>query len=372
MKTASLAALVALVACVSEQSASAQVRVVSLPWPPSVLPRTPPLAPAGSGLMPLDPRFLGKLTNREQVVVGLDPDGKPNSVRVLQTIRIDPLGDYVFTIPAPVRTVTPGPGTESDPGQRVDQILWQGFSPGRRVLAAWADLRLAESVAALPVEVQVEPRGRRTILTVTNVTGATVRSFTADPERVSLGQVLGRIRAAVRRNVFAEGLNIGVEGKTTPVRVLVAAPLHVEGTARLGGASNQAGAEFSGVLDGVRKRELRVLVPGAGQPKINLRVRTADVEDAVTSAQDPRTRLAETIRLELTYARKRQYDQFLSSPDLTGPSSATYVYRTAARPTPAPPTGGKGSDDDHTLGWIVLGLGLATAVPAAAVIWAHS
>jgi hypothetical protein len=369
VKSASLAALAALAACVAAQSASAQVRVVSLPWPPTVLPRTPPLAPAGSGLMPLDPRFLGKLTNRERVVVGLDPDGTPNSIRVFQTIRIDPLGDYVFTIPAPVRTVTPGPGTESEPGQRVNQILWQGFSPGNRVLAAWADLRVAESVDALPVEVRVEPTGRRTILTVTNVTGVSVPSFTADPEPVSLGQVLGRIRAAIKRNVFAEGLNIGVEGKTTPVPVRVAAPLDISGSARSAGSE----VGFSGLLDGVRERELRVVLPGTSSPKIDLRVRTANVEDTVTSKQNPRRRLAETIRLELTYARKRQYDQFLASPDQTGPSSATYVFRTASRPVVATPaaTGSRG-DEDHTLGWIVLGLGLAAAVPLAAVVWAHS
>ena len=68
-------------------------------------------------------------------------------------------------------SVTPGPGTESQPGRRENQILWEGFSPGRRVLAAWADLRLEESVAGLPVEVSVEP-GEVTIRNATAVDGA--------------------------------------------------------------------------------------------------------------------------------------------------------------------------------------------------------
>ena len=55
----------------------------------------------------------------------------------------------------------------------------------------------------------------------------------------------------------------------------------------------------------------------------------------------------------------------------TGPSSATYVYRTTA-PTPvAEPTAASG-DEDNTVGWIVLGLGLVAALPVAAVVWAHS
>jgi hypothetical protein len=82
--------------------------------------------------------------------------------------------------------------------------------------------------------------------------------------------------------------------------------------------------------------------------------------------------LAGTIALELAYARKRQYDMFLASPEQTGPSSTTYVYRTAAAVQPTRPAAGSGSDRSHTLGWIVLALGLAAALPAAAVIWAHS
>jgi hypothetical protein len=86
----------------------------------------------------------------------------------------------------------------------------------------------------------------------------------------------------------------------------------------------------------------------------------------------PRRLLARAIPLELTYARKRQYDMFLASPDPTGPSSATYVYRTVAAPRVSPAAGG-GTDGggSHTVGLIVLGIGLAAAVPVAAVIWAH-
>jgi hypothetical protein len=145
----------------------------------------------------------------------------------------------------------------------------------------------------------------------------------------------------------------------------VAAPLRVGGTVRVGGER----IPFSARLDGVRRSELRVPIP-EGKPEIELRTQPDDVE-LPRPASDPRGLLAQTIALELTYARARQFDQFLSSPDPTGPSSATYVYRTAA-PRPAAEPLAPSGDEDDTVGWIVLGLGLAAALPAAAVVWAHS
>jgi hypothetical protein len=334
---------------------------VSLPWPPEVLPRIPPLAPETSGLLPLPPRFVRGLDNRERVVVGIDEEGKPHSVRVLQTIVLKRLGDYVLTVPAPVLSVTPGPGTESQPGRRENQILWEGFSPGRRALAAWAELRPAESVAGLPVEVKVEPGA----VTIRNATGVTVPSFTADPDPASLALVSGRVRSSIRADVFPEGLNVGLRGSKTPEQLHVAAPLRLRGTVRVGDAS----FPFAGRLDGVRRSEIRVPVP-PGKPEVEVQVRPEDIE-LPRPAKSPRDLLAQTIALELTYARKRQFDQFLASPDATGPSSATYVYRTATpRPT-AEPAAAPGDGDD-TIGWIVLGLGLAAALPVAAVVWAHS
>jgi hypothetical protein len=334
---------------------------VSLPWPPEVLPRTPPLAPKTSGTLPLPPRFVRGLDNRERVVVGIDEKGKPHSVRVLQTIVLKRLGDYVLTVPAPVLSVTPGPGTESQPGRRENQILWEGFSPGRRVLAAWADLQLAESVAGLPVEVKVEPGA----VTIRNATGVTVPSFSAEPDPASLALVSGRVRSSIKADVFPEGLNVGLRGSKTPEQLRVAAPLRLRGTVRVGDAS----FPFAGRLDGVRRSEIRVPVP-PGKPEVEVRVRPEDIE-LPRPAKNPRDLLAQTIALELTYARKRQFDQFLASPDATGPSSATYVYRTAA-PRPVAEPAAISGDEDHMVGWIVLGLGLVAALPVAAVVWAHS
>ena len=263
--------------------------------------------------------------------------------------------------PAPVLSVTPGPGTESEPGRRENQILWEGFSPGHRVLQAWADLQVAESVAGLPVEVKVEPGA----VTIRNATGVTVPSFTAEPDPASLALVSGRVRSSIKADIFPEGLNVGLRGSKTPQQLRVAAPLRVRGTVRVGGER----IPFSSRLDGVRRSELRVPIP-PGKPEVEVRVRPEDIEPP-RRAKSPRELLAQTIALELTYARKRQFDQFLASPDPTGPSSATYIYRTAA-PRPAAEPAATSGDEDNAVGWIVLGLGLAAALPVAAVVWAHS
>ena len=335
---------------------------MSLPWPPEVLPRTPPLAPANAGVLPLQPRFVRRVSNKERVLVGLDADGTPNSVTVVQTSRLNRLGDYVFAIPAPVVSVLPGPGTESQPGQRTNQILWQGFSPGQRVLSARAELRLEESAPYLPVKVRMAPGDGRTTVFIENQTGVAVPSYTGDVEPVSLAQVLARIRTAMRRNLFAEGLNVELRGRKTPRQVEVAAPLRVTGTVGT--------KRFSALLDGLDRKAVRVTVPDE-KPKVAFTVRTGAVPDGVTEAQGGPERLAGTIELELTYARTRQFDQFLSSPDLTGHSSTSYLYKTAARAALPAPVAAEGSDS-HTMGWIALVLLLAAGLPLGAILWARS
>ena len=206
---------------------------MSLPWPPTVLPSDTAARAPGHGASSRSTRCSwGRLETRERVVVGLEDDGTPHSVRVLQTIVVTRPGNYVFTVPAPVQEVLPGPGTETPPGRRTNQILWQGFSPGRRVLAAWADLRPTESVGSLPLRVRVktEVNGTelaagerrsgdlRVTLIAENATAATAKSFTAEPDPGDLAVVLGRIRSAIRRNVSAEGLNIRLRGASTPSR----------------------------------------------------------------------------------------------------------------------------------------------------------
>src|SRR5207237_1427942 len=128
-------------------------------------------------------------------------------------------------------------------------------------------------------------------------------------------------------------------------------------TAQIAGARGGA-VRFSALLDGLRQTELHLDVHGqavkAPPPTIELRVTPVGVPDRLTPpaarswvtaaaekrlGPDLRRLLARAIRAELTYARKRQYDMFLASPDPTGPGAATYVYRTAALPRVSPLAG---------------------------------
>ena len=357
----------AVAAALAAPAQAAPTQTISLPWPPAVLPRTPPLSPRTSGVLPLQPRFLRRVFNRDLIIVGLDEDGSANAVTVVQTLRLNRLGDYVFAIPAPVVTVLPGPGTRSPPGQRTNEILWQGFSPGQRVLSARAILRPEDSAPFLPVKVRVEPHAGRTTVVIENRTAVGVPSYTGDVGPASLALTLARIRSAIGRGVFAEGLNVDLHGPKKPTSVEIAAPLRITGRVEAGRGPRR----FSGTLDGTRTRALRVTVTGSEQPNVTFTVRTAAVPDRVKGNLSPRERLARTIELELGYARKRQFDQFLASPDPTGRSRAAYVYRTAAPRHDAAPAAPAGPDD-HTVGWIALALVLAAGLPLAVFAWARS
>jgi hypothetical protein len=395
-------------------AAPAQGRFVDLPRTDSALPLTPPVPPTpGASGLPLTPSlFVGGLRTRELVDVGVDTAGAPHTVRVLQRIFVRPSGDYVFSLPAPVVSVRPGPGSESTPGQRQNELLWQGFSPGRRLLAAWVELRPAEGARVLPVRARVETRvdgtaleaGERrsgeldVSLTVENVTGAAARAFSAEAEPLSVAQALDELRSAVRRDLAGEGVFVRVLGPVHAVRKPIAAPLRVEGTltfapgtARLDGARDGV-VRVSGLLDGVRRTKLRLALrgraAGASPPKLRLRVTSQSMTPRFTPpgggtwvgafrrgalGRNGRALLDRAIELELTYARQRQYDMYLASPDPTGPITASYVYRTVAAPRAEPLEPSSGGGESYDVIWLVLaGIGLLLAVPAAAVVWAHS
>ena len=70
-------------------------------------------------------------------------------------------------------------------------------------------------------------RDLQVTLTVENATPGHGEVLTAEPHPVDLAVVLGRIRSAIRRDVYAEGLNIRILSPTTPVKARVAVPLRV-------------------------------------------------------------------------------------------------------------------------------------------------
>ena len=165
---------------------------VALPSPFNPLSPTPPLG----SQPPLDNEgVIHRVETDEHVRVRVDPRGRPFDVRARQRLVVLDKGDYVFVVPAPVVDVLPAPGSESSPGQRRTSILWSGFNPRRKVLAADARLRAREAAPALPI--RVETRGDT--ITVENATAVDAATFTAGAAARPLARYLDLVRTAVSR-----------------------------------------------------------------------------------------------------------------------------------------------------------------------------
>jgi hypothetical protein len=96
----------------------------------------------------------GKVTNDERVVVGLAGDGAVRSVSLEQRLDVLGVGDYAIRERGPAREAT-SLGAERPPLTQRGAVVWQGFTPGHRALAA--RLRLDPQIEArhLPLTVSV-------------------------------------------------------------------------------------------------------------------------------------------------------------------------------------------------------------------------
>jgi hypothetical protein len=356
--------------------AAPPLRLLELPGV-EALPQVPPLAPPQPPLAEVA-RIRGTVEARERVAVGIDAGGTPTSVRVVQRLFVRALGDYAFFIPAPAVSVAAADGSGSRPGLRPNQIVWQGFSPRRKVLAADADLRLADSVDALPLRIRVTgapaQAGRFELaLSLENATAAQVQSFTGDAVEDDVVDALRALRAAVRIGRRVEGRTVRIRGESTPTRVPVSAPLALHGTVsfRTGSVREVTPTRFSGVVGGARPATLRVTVSGEALRATSPRIRVV-AEPLPAAAIPPRSvpTLDDAILGYLRYARTRQYQTFLANPDPAGPSSTTYVFETAAAERPGAAPEPEPAEDPGLPAPVVfaalalLGVGLV-------VLWAH-
>jgi hypothetical protein len=93
--------------------------------------------------------------------------------------------------------------------------------------------------------------------------------------------------------------------------------------------------------------------------------------DEPTSGMSGRQLLDRATRAALTLARMRQYQTFLGNPDPTGSNETTYVYRTAARPTP-PPVAVVASAKRDWATTIAVAAALLLAAAGALLAWSKS
>jgi hypothetical protein len=344
-----LAAGLAAAVLVAPGAAGAALSPVALPSTRIGLTPVPPL-PAGSRL--LEQRIPGAVSSRQTVLVGVSASGTVQSVRVAQRLVLRGLGDYVFAVGAPALSVRRAAGSGSEPGLRHGAVLWQGFSAGRRVLAADVELRPGAAAAALPL--RVSRAGGRLLLE--NTTAVTVTAFGGTASAAGLAAAVRELLRAAATGGVADGLVVSAAG-VRPSQVRVEAPLEVEGQV--------GGRRFRAVL-------------GAGNP-LRLEV-SAGASLALTvrpflpaELLQGRPTLARTVDAALRLARVRQYTTFLRNPDPVGPARAVYRYRIVLPAAPAPTAGGSGADG----GWSPLGIAAAAGLGLASfagllVLWARS
>jgi len=340
------AAVVAALACAGAAHAAQRI---ALPSPIAPLSAQPPLDGGASTAAENVAHSVSSATN---VAVAINDAGTPFAVTATQRLDVRGLGDYFFTIGAPVLAVRApsGSGSGSVPGMRTDSIVWAGFNPGERLLVARATLEPAKALAELPIRIRVS--GDTT--TLENATGVSVGSFSAEAPRAPLVAYLARLRAEVAHGRTPLQTSIPLASTPKNVRVTVTAPLHVTGTI----GSQRIDVMLSG----------RTRVHGHG--RIVLRVEPVERVDEIT-ATSGRALLREAIRATLMLARANQYDEFLGNPDPAGPSQTVYAYRTASPPHAAPIA----AVGHHRRTWVETALVvavLAAALVAGAALWARS
>lgn len=283
-----------------------------------------PLAPLSPG-----PPLAGGATASRQTVrhhvsaqtvvrISVDASGTPFAVTATQRLDVGVLGDFVFTIGAPLVDVEATAGSDEVPGLRNDAIVWAGFNPDRRVLAARATLDTPRVLPSLPLRIDVN----KDTVALVNTTRTRITAYAAEAVRAPLLAYLHRLVRGERTGQPPRGGTALLTSRARTEKLDVTAPLRVVGTV--------SGKRVSTIL-----RD-KLVVHGTGP--VDVRVTpVAPLAAPDASALSGRALLHAVVVESLTAARAHQYDTFLGNPDPTGRSATTFVYRTATNIVAARP-----------------------------------
>jgi hypothetical protein len=344
-----LALAAAGLAAVAPVGTARAANVATLPSPLAALTQSPPL---GGGASSSAENARHSVSAHTVVQISVDTTGAPFAVTATQRLDVGVLGDFFFTIGAPLVDVEATSGSEEVPGLRTGAIVWAGFNPSRRVLAARATLDPARVVPSLPLRIERTANA----VTLVNATQTSTTAYSADAVRKPLLAYLSTVRAAVGHGLAPPAGTALLTSRPVPVRVEVTAPLRVVGKV--------AGRHVSTIL-----RD-KLVVPASGP--VDLRVTpVASVEVPDAAQLGGRTLLRAVVRSTLTLARTRQYDSFLGNPDPVGRSETTYLYRTATKIAPARPAAVATSHRDWERPVLLLAV-IALAGVAGLAAWARS
>ncbi|HEY2778759.1 MAG TPA: hypothetical protein VGI77_12755 [Gaiellaceae bacterium] len=344
-----VAAAVAALACagVAHAGVAHAAQRIALPSPIAPLSAEPPLS---GGARRSAENVAHSVSATTSVAVAIDRVGTPFAVTATQRLDVRGIGDYFFTIGAPVLAVQAPRDSTAVPGMRTGSIIWAGFNPGERLLVARATLEPAKAVPALPLTIRVSGDA----ITLENTTTVTVPTFTADAPRPPLIAYLSLLRGEVQDGRTPLQTTVPIASTPTDVHMTVTAPLHVTGT---------IGARHVDLVLASRA-EIR------GRGRIDLHAEPVEHVGSVTPAGG-RALLREAIQATLMLARANQYEQFLGNPDPAGASRTVYAYRTASPPHAAPIA----SVGRRRRTWVETALvvaALAAALAAGAAVWSRS
>ncbi len=345
--TAGVALLAALAA--PSAVAAAEPRLAALPSPLAALSPTPPL---GVGAAAAAEGVRHRVDSTTRVHVSIDRRGNPFAVTATQRLVVSLPGDYYFTIGAPLTDVGPAAGSESTPGLRTGTIIWAGFNPGKRVLAARATLAPAAVAPSLPLRITIGS-GK---VTLANATGITTTAFSADALKPQLETFLAGLRRATRTGTAPTGGGALVTSQPVQTTLRVLVPLRVVGSI----GSRHVDIALAGrpvtVPSGLVRLSVSVLHP-APQPR---------------PGTSGRKLLEIAIRASLESARARQYDSFLGNPDPSGSSTSTFRYVSGTRPGAPPVAAVREESGRDPLRVVLWALGGLAALVGAAVAWARA
>jgi hypothetical protein len=377
-------AVAAALVLTARAAAQPSTQEVVLPGPVPYPTVSPPLVGHGPA-PPALTRYVFHIRSDQRVRVGVNEEGRPTAVRVRERLDVSGRGDYQFAVTGPISDVRRAARSESEPGLRVNQVLWVGFSPGRKVLAADVTLRPRGAAPFLPVRLKLRRESGGVTLSVANATMTPVFEYVGFVRPQESAALLDETRRAALAGVRvkpAHATFIGSVTELTP-RPAIEAPLWVEGELRVGSSPS---VPFSATLGDGRPLRIRIHADGSGRPHVRLRARPIAVEKllrppgastwqaAVKTRHLPAASLLKRLQeTRMRLVRVDQYQTFLSNPDADGRNRIVYEYETAAEPSqeavaPAPDhdSGGGPLVALLVVGASILGAG------AALVAWAHS
>jgi len=321
---------------------------IPLPTPATPLTRTDPLTLLGPGRPgELPSHAPGPVADDEVVHVGLAPDGAVKSVTVDQQLSLSGVGDFEVRVLGPVTDVVGAAGASPQPGLRLGTVIWQGFSPGAKVLRSTMTLDPATERDRLPVRVGPGP-------VLMNAAAVPVQLAQGTPDPAALRSLVAAVRAALAAGQApvpgAGGIpaSLPSSGPVTLARRTVYAPLRVVGSG----------------IDTVLTDATPVRIPANASFTV-----TTALPDPSALPADAGLEAVEVVLAQV--AHRDDVDAYMGA-TVPGSSTTRYEYGPAAAPAAAPNGPATTPDRAHP-GTIVLCLLVAMALAAEArAVWVRS